>query len=520
MRYCHFPLESVPVMASALALLLATMPPTAQAEIQGCIQALARLNTAPYNASLPFLNGVSGHVNVAYLYQKPMFAVMPNEAMGNFDLCRHSELYTFGLVKTHYCALSHDKAGICVPTECRAEDLHNKAILQPVMNLGIHASTVIPEECAMNLHLTQGCAYSRQALEYFHSLYNLLVLLGNDTPQSTGSVTCTTRAHTAEASAYTMLGFTLLFATLALLGAAWQYFHAVAHHGDKRALISSSSAVPSSKPSSSTKSDIKPSDASSLPSPGSKVVALTVKASPGREASDLQDIPLEEVNEQPEGTPRSRKNNNKKKGVLKSNSSNSNKPAVLDSAAATTAMVATSTKQPDMVELMAQVLKVPPCPKPISGFSLVDNLNEIFTLKARGGEFAIFDGMKAISAAWVVFYHVLLWQIYLVQNPEYLVPPKGLLSKLWAAPFFNYSGTLSVDTFFFISGFLASYMLLVKLDKEHAKGLSKPAYKWIPSLYLHRWLRITPAYMFAFFLHWKIAPLLAYGTYSASRRNQ
>lgn len=26
-------------------------------------------------------------------------------------------------------------------------------------------------------------------------------------------------------------------------------------------------------------------------------------------------------------------------------------------------------------------------------------------------------------------------------------------------------GTLSVDTFFFISGFLASYMLLIKLDK-------------------------------------------------------
>lgn len=33
-------------------------------------------------------------------------------------------------------------------------------------------------------------------------------------------------------------------------------------------------------------------------------------------------------------------------------------------------------------------------------------------------QFAVFDGMKAISAAWVVFYHVLLWQIYFVQNPE------------------------------------------------------------------------------------------------------
>lgn len=35
-------------------------------------------------------------MNLAYLYQRPMFAVMPNEAMGNFDLCRHAELYTPG----------------------------------------------------------------------------------------------------------------------------------------------------------------------------------------------------------------------------------------------------------------------------------------------------------------------------------------------------------------------------------------------------------------------------------------
>jgi hypothetical protein len=61
---------------------------------------------------------------------------------------------------------------------------------------------------------------------------------------------------------------------------------------------------------------------------------------------------------------------------------------------------------------------VPPCPKPLAAFSLVDNWQEVFTVRTRPGEFAVFDGMKAISAAWVVCYHVLLWQIYFVQNPE------------------------------------------------------------------------------------------------------
>jgi len=41
----------------------------------------------------------------------------------------------------------------------------------------------------------------------------------------------------------------------------------------------------------------------------------------------------------------------------------------------------------------------------------------------------------------------------------------GLMGQWWTTPFFNYSGTLSVDTFFFISGFLASYLMLTKLDK-------------------------------------------------------
>ena len=42
------------------ALLLALPAAVVRAELQACLGALGKLNTAPYNASLPFLNGVSG----------------------------------------------------------------------------------------------------------------------------------------------------------------------------------------------------------------------------------------------------------------------------------------------------------------------------------------------------------------------------------------------------------------------------------------------------------------------------
>lgn len=48
------------------------------------------------------------------------------------------------------------------------------------------------------------------------------------------------------------------------------------------------------------------------------------------------------------------------------------------------------------------------------------------------------------------------------------------------------SGTLSVDTFFLMSGFLMSFLTLKELDKR----------KFINPLfsYLHRYIRLTPAY--------------------------
>lgn len=61
---------------------------------------------------------------------------------------------------------------------------------------------------------------------------------------------------------------------------------------------------------------------------------------------------------------------------------------------------------------------LPAAPGLLAAWDLHKNWHEVFTLKTRAGEFACFDSLKAISAAWVVFYHVILWQIWFINNPE------------------------------------------------------------------------------------------------------
>jgi peptidoglycan/LPS O-acetylase OafA/YrhL len=61
---------------------------------------------------------------------------------------------------------------------------------------------------------------------------------------------------------------------------------------------------------------------------------------------------------------------------------------------------------------------------------------------------------------------------------------------------------LFVDIFFWMSAFLASYFLLIKLQENQGKfGTS------IFTLVLHRVARILPVYMFVLGFFWKFLPL-------------
>lgn len=55
------------------------------------------------------------------------------------------------------------------------------------------------------------------------------------------------------------------------------------------------------------------------------------------------------------------------------------------------------------------------------------------------------------------------------------------------------------------------------MSQEEAKGVNKPMWSWVPNLYMHRWLRITPSYAYSFFLNFSLAPLVAYGVFQYHR---
>ena len=67
------------------------------------------------------------------------------------------------------------------------------------------------------------------------------------------------------------------------------------------------------------------------------------------------------------------------------------------------------------------------------------------------------------------------------------------------------NGFLSVDSFFFLSGVLVSYLTLREMKRRKGK------FPLVP-YYLHRILRLTPTYMFVLFFFWYFTMYLAQGT--------
>ena len=67
------------------------------------------------------------------------------------------------------------------------------------------------------------------------------------------------------------------------------------------------------------------------------------------------------------------------------------------------------------------------------------------------------------------------------------------------------NGFLSVDSFFFLSGVLVSYLTLREMKRRNGR------FPLIP-YYLHRFLRLTPTYMFVLFFNWFLTMYLAQGT--------
>eukprot|EP00164_Ancoracysta_twista_P000936 GFYU01001225.1.p1 GENE.GFYU01001225.1~~GFYU01001225.1.p1 ORF type:complete len:629 (+),score=138.60 GFYU01001225.1:88-1974(+) len=123
--------------------------------------------------------------------------------------------------------------------------------------------------------------------------------------------------------------------------------------------------------------------------------------------------------------------------------------------------------------------------KIVKCWSFDDNWNALVA-PARGA-FTAMNGIRFFSISWVIFSHSLVLQMPPgFKNYSDITPPNGAYSGfLWQIiP----GGFFAVDTFFFLSGFLASYLLMKTLNRS-VDGLRNV--EWV-MVYVHRYLRITP----------------------------
>lgn len=142
----------------------------------------------------------------------------------------------------------------------------------------------------------------------------------------------------------------------------------------------------------------------------------------------------------------------------------------------------------------------------ISCFSLKDNYKGLFSIrKSKPGDHSnILDGVRVICMVHIMTGHVFTFQTHnaMVNLEEF--SPK-IFPSWWG--YFVISGEFSVDTFFWMGGFLLGFLLLSEVEKKRGKfGILG----W-SLVYIHRFLRILPVYLFMLYFYMSIYPSASSG---------
>lgn len=147
-------------------------------------------------------------------------------------------------------------------------------------------------------------------------------------------------------------------------------------------------------------------------------------------------------------------------------------------------------------------------------FSLKRNIKYLLE-GPRCGSFDIFDGVRVLSILWVIFGHTFVFTMMGLgfTNLEDLI---GNDNKGWITTYPAQALTsayFAVDTFFFMSGFLAMSILMKIATKMIQEEKISLYFKRIPIFYVKRFLRLTPVYFFILFVYLEIFPLLESGPF-------
>ncbi|XP_071855818.1 nose resistant to fluoxetine protein 6-like [Bombus fervidus] len=122
-------------------------------------------------------------------------------------------------------------------------------------------------------------------------------------------------------------------------------------------------------------------------------------------------------------------------------------------------------------------------------FSLLRHVQRIFKVQEGAETLRIFHGIRMLGTLWIILVHVILFRLHVTANKSHLYMMVGEVSLQLVN-----NATFAVDTFFFMSGYLASYAFLKEKQKmEGVPSITERANMFL-QIIMKRYIRFTPAY--------------------------
>jgi len=141
----------------------------------------------------------------------------------------------------------------------------------------------------------------------------------------------------------------------------------------------------------------------------------------------------------------------------------------------------------------------------LSSFSVYSNGKQILTTKAPSDSLTALHGLRFFSMTWVIFGHTYAGAIE--RNIDNVVEFLDDIKNRFADLFIN--STFCVDTFLFTSGLLVSFNFYKAMQKTNGTFN-------LAQHYLHRYLRITPAYAMVLAYVTSFYPVIGRGPLSST----
>eukprot|EP00823_Brevimastigomonas_motovehiculus_P000204 TRINITY_DN10316_c0_g1_i1.p1 TRINITY_DN10316_c0_g1~~TRINITY_DN10316_c0_g1_i1.p1 ORF type:complete len:760 (-),score=122.01 TRINITY_DN10316_c0_g1_i1:123-2402(-) len=148
-------------------------------------------------------------------------------------------------------------------------------------------------------------------------------------------------------------------------------------------------------------------------------------------------------------------------------------------------------------------------------FSLRSNIVKLYTnppTDPNAPDTSSLNGLRVFSMLSVVLGHVILFSGDSLAD---MLPMEANVATRFT---FQYAtqGTLGVDTFFWLSGLLATYLFMLELNAVSAQSANEPnpGSKTLRSYllyYVHRIYRLTPVYWLWLFFSWQVQPWIGNG---------